>query len=233
MKFLKNILIISFFLFVVVTLPVFSVTNISFDGFIADEAFLLSQETKTFINHFLYDLQQKTGADIAIVTLPTLGGDPIEKTSLNIAREYRFGNADNGLLMLVAPYEKQLRLESGYKLEAILPDGKLGRIRDEDILPYFKQNDFEKGILRGSYILAATIANAYGTTISTNTSIIPEQKTNSENIFWDFLFFLFLLFMLRKGFIIIPFGLPLGSSRAFGGFGGSGGFGGGGVSGRW
>lgn len=231
---LRKLIVSAILIVVTAVLPVFCFAKLNFDMFIADEAFLLSAGVKAHINHFLLDLQQKTGTDFAIVTLSSLNGRTIEETSLAIAREVGLGDDNNGVLMLVAPYEKKMRIDIGYNLEGAVPDGKLGQIRDKEILPYFEENKFEEGILRGSYAIASTIAKAYGTTISANMEAIVEQETKTENYILDFLFLIFLFLMFRKGVIFLPlfFGsVPTGSG--FGGFGGSGGFGGGGISGRW
>ena len=231
---LRKLFVSAILVLIIAVLPAFCFAKLNFEMFIADEAFLLSPDVKAHINHFLLDLQQKTGTDFAIVTLPSLKGRTIEETSLAIAREAGLGNDNNGALMLVAPYEKKMRIDVGYNLEGILPDGKLGQIRDKEILPYFEESKFEEGILRGSYVIASTIAKAYGTTLSANLEAIPEQETRAENYILDFLFLIFLFLMFRKGIIFLPlfFGsVPTGSG--FGGFGGSGGFGGGGISGRW
>ena len=106
----------------------------------------------------------------------------------------------------------------------------LERIRDKDILPYYKSNDYESGIARGTYKLAELVANAEGVTISQQGDCPQLAKTYSrrssrERYPWWF-FPLVLLFAFLPG--------GRGSCRSYGrGFGGGGGFGGCGCSGSW
>lgn len=129
---------------------------------------MLSENAISQINGFLYDLQQKTGTDIAVVTLTTLNGRPLEETALNIGRDYKPGKQgeNNGAVVLVVPPERVMRIEIGYGLEGIINDAKAGRIRDDYMLPYFRTGDYQTGIIKGTYILADEIAKYYGVTLS-------------------------------------------------------------------
>ena len=142
---LRRILVLAFFLFSFVFQSVFADTAYNFDAFISDNAKVLNQSTRDNINAFLWDLQKKTGADIAVVTVNSLDGRSIEETALEIGRKYKLGKKgeDNGAVILVAPNDRKMRIEIGYGLEGIIPDGKAGRIRDEDMIPYFQKGDYQ------------------------------------------------------------------------------------------
>ena len=236
---LKRILILVLFLFSFVFQSAFADTNYNFNAFISDNAGIISKNTEDKINAFLWDLQKKTGTDIAVVTVNSLDGRSIEETALEIGRKYKLGKKgeDNGAVILVAPNERKMRIEIGYGLEGIIPDGKAGRIRDTDMLPYFQKGDYESGIHRGSYSLANAVAKGYSTELSIN-SPVPERPKEPDNTGF-ILFLMILLLCIRFGIIpiYIPFcgGYRTGGfgSGSFGGFGGGGVFGGGGASGSW
>ena len=223
--------ILLFFAFLCLISPVFADSKYNFNAFIADNANLLDNKAENSINAFLWDLQKKTGTDIAVVTVNSLDGRSVEETALNIGRKYKLGKKgkDNGAVVLVAPNERKMRIEIGYGLEGTITDGKAGRIRDEDMLPYFKKGDYQSGIWRGTYTLANAIAAAEGHTLSTAGNI-PKAPASSEYDGYWFLLFVIIFLMLRFGIIPVP--LYYGGYRSsgfsggsFGGFGGGGGFG--------
>lgn len=204
-----------------------------FDGFVSDNAHVLSQNAVYQINSLLLDLQKKTGADIAVVTLKTLNGRSIEDTALEIAREAKLGNTkeDNGALILVVPPEHRMRIEIGYGLEGVINDAKAGRIRDDDMLPYFRNGDYESGIWRGTFVLASEIASSYGVKLAPSDNV--PQAPISDGSYLDLLIILLILLLIFSGpggFFFLPGGRGGGGGISFGG---GGGFGGGGASGRW
>ena len=134
--------------------------TLKFTGFIADEANLLSPQVKNDLNMTLWDLQKKSGADLVVVTLPSLSGRSVEDVALDIGRSYKLGavGKNNGMVFLTAPNERKMRIELGTGLENKISMNTLENIRDKDILPYYKQNDYANGIARGAYVLAETVA---------------------------------------------------------------------------
>lgn len=225
-------------LLVILVLALFSsiqadaLQDLNFKGFIADEANLLSDDVEYNLNMTLWDLQKKSGADIAVVTLPTLEGKSEQEVAMEIGRKYKVGSKEknNGIVFLTALNERRMRIELGYGFEKIIPVKDLDYIRDNDILPYYRQNDYENGIARGTYQLAELAAQAEGVTIS-RTGYCPDKAVNtstgrtsrSDTPWWVWpIAIIMAIFSPRRrnGF---------GSS----GFGGGGGFGGCGSSGSW
>jgi len=96
-------------------------------------------------------LNNADGTQIVVVTVENLEGMSIEDYSLKVARSFGIGSAekDNGLLILLALEERELRTEVGAGLEGIIPDGKSGRIQDEYMVPYLKNNNWDEGIKNG------------------------------------------------------------------------------------
>ena len=200
-------------------LTVFADTGYKFDGFICDNAGILTPKAKSAINGFLYDLQTKTGADIAVATVKSLDGRHVESVAIQIGRDFKVGSKDKneGAVVLVAPNDRKVRIEVGYGLEGIINDAKAGRIIDEEMLPYFKNGDYTSGIVRGTYVLAEDIAAANGVTLDKSTKIPPPAGSDFD-LSSFFLALAILYFLWRMNIFIVPVG---------------GGFGGGGASRGW
>jgi uncharacterized protein len=103
--------------------------------------------------------ERETTHQVAVLIIPSLEGEPIESLSHRIAASWKLGQAgkDNGVLLLVAKADRKLRIEVGYGLEGVLPDGKAGAIIREVIAPRFRRGDFAGGIEAGvEAIMSAT-----------------------------------------------------------------------------
>jgi uncharacterized protein len=118
-------------------------------GFVSDYAFLLSSEAIGDLEARLARLEREMSAEVAIVTVETLDGYSIEEYSVGLFENWGIGKEtnDNGVLFIVAYDESEVRIEVGYGLEAILTDGRAGRILDRDVIPSFRHFEFEEGIL--------------------------------------------------------------------------------------
>jgi len=230
----------------------------AYRGYINDFVNLISSEDYQTISALAQALEDKTTAQIAVVTLKTTKPYDIQDYSIRLAEKWKIGQADkdNGLLLLVAIEDKKVWISTGYGLEGAIPDAQANKIYREIITPYFKQNNFSKGILAGTIALVDLAAKEYNTTISqlpqlSQQYVEPMQKTPLaafvEGLF-TLLFFIF-FFGFRMGlfgFLLFGSGRRRGGSwygggfsgnsggfgGGFGGFGG-GGFGGGGAGGGW
>ena len=212
------------------SLPSFALQDLHFNGFIADEANLLSEQVENDLNMTLWDLQKKSGADIAVVTLQNLDGRSVEDVAIDIGRTYKIGSREknNGVVFLTALDEHRMRIEIGTGLENKISMSKLNSIRDEDILPYYKQSKYEKGVARGTYMLAGYVAELEGVDLKTQGVCPSRASSNSSSDnppFWVYLIALILAPFSRRAKRF--------NSSGFGGFGGGGGFGGCGCSGSW
>ncbi len=209
-------------------LPAMSLENLNFKyGYISDNAKVITQDDYAGITAIIKELQEKTTAEIAVVTVKSLQGQSIERTATEIGRKYKVGAADknNGVVILVAPNERKARLEVGMGLESEITNPKADSIMNTDMVPYFAKGDYSKGIYRGVASTANLIAGAYGIEL-TNTANAPAKtagapsSSKKSNVpFWAWP-------------IIIIAGL-LGIGKK-GNFGGGGGFSGGkGSTGSW
>lgn len=213
------------------------------DIYAQDYANVLSKETESRINRLSTELQSRTGAQIAVVTIRSLDGPSIEEYSLELFRKWGIGDRkkNNGVLILISVAEKRSRIEIGYGLEGALPDAKTGRIQDDAMRAAIVAGDFNSAAMNGYLAVLQEVAKEYNLQIKANPRSSPRQRTTDTD--WDALpwwaklligmgLFLFLLFdwFVLGGFFTRLFMLMAVSGRGGGGRGGGwsgGGFGGG------
>ena len=121
------------------------------DGYVNDYAAVLTEDDKAYLEDFLKTLEAETSAEVAIVTVSSLEGLTIEEYASRLFAEWGIGQReqDNGVLLLVAPADRAVRIEVGYGVEPILPDGLAGEIIRTEMLPEFKIGNLRRGIGRG------------------------------------------------------------------------------------
>ena len=219
-------------------------------GYVNDFAHVLKPETVSKLNSILLELKKKTGVEFAVVTIKKLQNNDIFDYSVELFEKWGIGEKgkDNGVLFLVDVGDRKLRIDTGYGMEGILPDGLLGRIRDRYIIPYFNKGDYDKGVLNGVMAIVSVIAKNYNVKITG--SFKPKQVKVKKGIsLLDIILIIGLMLFVSP--YIFPFfvGGVLGGYRSdwdsglgggfggglgggFGGFGG-GSTGGGGVGGSW
>lgn len=128
-------------------------------GRVTDNAQILSEETRQSITERLKAHEEKTTNQIAVLTVPTLGGEGIEEYANAVFKEWKLGQKgkDNGILVVVAPKDRRMRIEVGYGLEGTMPDGVAGSIIRDVMTPHFKNNDYNKGIDEGVQSIIAVL----------------------------------------------------------------------------
>lgn len=133
-------------------------------GFVSDYAEIIDEATESSLNALLKELQEKTTAEVAVLTVKST--KPLDPFTYGLEVFERWGlghpEKDNGLLFLVAVEDRQVRVITGYGLEGLLPDGRLGRLLDEQVIPYFKVDDYSGGISSGVRAIARIIAEDAG-----------------------------------------------------------------------
>ncbi|OGL71756.1 hypothetical protein A3C17_02995 [Candidatus Uhrbacteria bacterium RIFCSPHIGHO2_02_FULL_53_13] len=128
-------------------------------GYVNDFADILSPSAEATLEEMLLQFEQETSHEIAVVTIPSLGGDDIESYANTLFREWGVGQADvnNGVLFLAAMEDRKMRIEVGYGLEGALTDIEAKHIISNVIAPAFREEDFDEGIAAGvEAIKAAT-----------------------------------------------------------------------------
>src|SRR5437764_2997863 len=120
-------------------------------GRVVDDANILDQTTRAALTQKLADLETKTTDQLVVVTLKSLQGTSIEDFGVQLGRRWQIGQKDknNGVLLIVAPSERKVRIEVGYGLEGSLTDAVSRLIIEGSIVPRFRANDFAGGIARG------------------------------------------------------------------------------------
>ena len=128
-------------------------------GRVVDQANLLSPEQRQRIEAQLVALEKQTGDQLAVLTVDSLDGDPIEDFANKTGRAWALGQKgkNNGVILLVAKQDRKMRIEVGYGLEPELTDLQTNIIQTQIIIPHFKQGDFGGGIEAGVDALATTL----------------------------------------------------------------------------
>lgn len=120
-------------------------------GRVTDNAEVLSAAAKERLTQTLKAHEEATTAQIAVLTVPSLEGSTVEDFATRVFESWKLGQKgkDNGVLLLIAPKDRRLRIEVGYGLEGSLPDVTASRIIRNVITPRFKANDFDGGVEQG------------------------------------------------------------------------------------
>lgn len=151
-------------------------------GRITDNAEMISTGAAGRIGALLQDHETRTGNQVAVLTIPTLAGESVEEFALEVFNTWKLGKKgrDNGVLVLIAPGERRLRIEVGYGLEGDLTDLEAGRIIRNIITPRFKANDFDGGIEQG---VRAILAQLEGTAEAVPEPAAPSPKPSGDQLF--------------------------------------------------
>jgi uncharacterized protein len=222
-------------------------------GRVVDDAHVLSAQTQADLTAKLAALEQKTGDQLVVATVPSLQGDEIEDYGYQLGRAWGIGEKgkNNGAIFLIAPAEHKVRVEVGYGLEPVLTDALSSVILQEQVLPKFRTGDVQGGVVAGTDAIIAQLdldpAQAQATAKAAAQQPVRHPNPIPVILLLVFIFFaLRALFSMRRGGLgVLPFlfmggggGLGGGGGGGFGsgggGFSGGGGsFGGGGASGGW
>ena len=227
--------------------------------YVEDRANIISDIVEKNLNGYLQELEQKTGAQMIVLTINTTDGIPIETYANELATKWKLGQKgkDNGVLLVIAKDDPSYRIAVGYGLEGTLPDSLCGTIGRTYFVPNFQQGKFSEGIFQAVVVMVHKIAEENNVKITgiPNIAELRKKVKGRQNPFFSLLFLLVILpffinyFFNRRRYssywwggppIIFggPRGFGSGGSSGFGGFGNFGGgmggsFGGGGASGRW
>lgn len=205
---------LSFFLFLFCVPAIRSeqIKDLKPQGYVDDFAGVLSVSTKDKLTALCAEVDRRTNAQIAVVTVSSLEGEPIEQFSIDLATAWGIGpqQKDRGVLILLAPNDRKYRIEVGYGLEPILPDGKVGGFGREAV-PFLRQNDYSGAVLLMTERVAQVIA-VDRNIILDSLSGVPAPQPESGNppaqlqdLVWIlvilvFIFFPVLGFLLRAFF---------------------------------
>jgi uncharacterized protein len=128
-------------------------------GRVVDRADVLGAQAEAALTARLAALEKATTDQLVVVTVTGLEGEPIKDLGLRLGRGWGIGQkgTDNGVLLIVAPNERQVRIEVGYGLEGLLTDERAAQILKERVIPSFKEGQFERGIADGVAAIVAML----------------------------------------------------------------------------
>jgi uncharacterized protein len=222
---------------------------------VTDVAGVLTPEQKQALENKLVAIDDSSSNQIAVVIIPSLDGYPKEEYATKLFRDWGIGGKkNNGILLLIAIKDREIRIEVGYGLEGAIPDVTALNIIDNDIKPAFKAGNYYEGINQATDDIAKAAVGEY--------KVARAKKSKSKGNGGLFLIILIIIFVVLRngrgggsnigggGFSDVATGMLLGSllggggrggGGGFGGFGGGGGFGGfgggssggGGAGGSW
>ena len=212
-------------------------------GRIVDQANVIPAETRSAIEPKLADLESKSGIQLVVATVTSLDGQEVEPYANELFRSWKLGekSKNNGVLLLVAPKERRVRIEVGYGLEGTLTDALTKVIITNAIAPRFKTGDFVGGIARGVDDII-TVLTTDASEWQKRPSLRLDSHETRDPVSWLLiagLIALVTLLIVSPGFrwfflnVVLNILLNSGGSRGGGSFGGSssgGGFSGGGGS---
>jgi uncharacterized protein len=140
--------------------------TLKYEGYVSDFARVIDPQSKQSLEQYCLAVQNSTGAQIALVTIPSLQGEPVEDVANTIFHAWGVGTkgANDGIMLLLAIGERKSRLEVGYGLEPIVPDGFAGTILD-DMRPALRQQHYGEAMLAAAQTIGSTIGKARGAAI--------------------------------------------------------------------
>ncbi len=233
--------------------PAFAINLPALTGRVVDQANIIQSYRRVAIEQKLTDLETKSGIQLVVATVNSLEGQDIEPYANELFRKWALGEKkkNNGVLLLVAPNERRVRIEVGYGLEGTLTDALSKVIITNAMTPRFKAGNFSDGISRGvDDIITVLTTDASEWQQRPSLRLDYQQPVDPANwILLAALFVFFILLIVSPTFRWLFFNVVLnvlassGSSRGSysgGGYSGGGGFsggggssGGGGASGSW
>ena len=218
------------------------------DGYVSDLANVIRPEARTRLEALCAEVEQKTGAQMAIVTVQSLDGESVENYAVDLFKQLGVGSKkeNRGVLLLVAPSERKYRIEVGYGLEPVINDARAGDA-GRAMVPFLRANDYGRATEVAARQLAKYIADDAGVTLAGLPLAARNQNQGGSSRFPVFWVILALIVFFRvisslsgrggggsggSGLLWFLLGMfASGSGRASGSGWGSGGWGGGGRGG--
>ena len=220
-------------------LPVFALDPASLkpQGYVSDFAQVVDPASRQAAEQYCYKLEQATGVQMALVTIDSLDGQPIEDFANDLFQKWGVGHKgqNDGLMLLLAIKDRKSRVEVGYGLEPILPDGFVGDVI-VDMRPLLQQGQYGAAILQGAESMGSRVAAAKHVTLDFQMQRPqPPPESHGEGIPWPLIVIgiVILILLFRRGggsgsgcLTGLLLGNLLGGGGRGGGWGGGGGFGG-------
>lgn len=217
-------------------------------GAVNDFAGVISTADSVRMEALCREVLEKTGAAVVVATFPTIGDNDVNDYANRLYSSWGIGKKgeDRGVLIVLFLSERKIRIETGYGVEGVLPDGRVGEILDQKVIPYLKKGEYSSGLLSAVNAVSGILAEEAGVTLTGKTETGPpaargvRPQRGGAGMLILLLLVFFLLVGTRQGREMLPLMLMMllsgggrrgsggGDFDGFGGFGGGfGGFGGG------
>ena len=149
--------------------------------YVTDKAGVIDADSARRLSGYLKELEEKTGAQVLVLTVDTTGGVPIQNYTFTLAEKWGLGqkDKDNGALIVVAVKDRKYWITVGYGLEGPLPDAFVGRVARKYFVPNFRQGKFGKGLFDGTVALLAKLEQEYGVSLSGMPQVAPPPARRS------------------------------------------------------
>lgn len=190
-----------FALTVLLSAPLTAQTFPALTGRVVDGANLLDPSAEAALDAKLQGYEAQTGRQMVVATLPDLQGYPIEDYGYRLGRHWAIGDEqrDDGTLLIVAPAERKVRIESGYGVEAIMTDAFASTIINTQMLPRFKAGDYPGGIAAGADAMIAQLQLTPEEAAKRAKAAAAQSRSADSNgaaVFWIFVILFFLVPMI-------------------------------------
>ena len=169
------------------------------NAFVSNPDTILSSATVNQLNELLYNLEQETGAEVAVVAVNTIDNNEISDFANTLFNSWGIGKKgqDNGALILFVLDIRKVRFEIGYGLEGILPDAICKRIQMQKMIPEFKNGNYDEGILTGVNSVVEIIKND-GKITDNSLKDNMLQNIKSWLVFYAILIFFSLIYVINS-----------------------------------
>lgn len=244
-KFSSLLVLISLFLIWAIPVKAMNIPNPNSSFYVLDQANLISTSVELDMTQTSEALYNETGAQIVVVTLDNLNGYDLEQFSVQLFRDWGIGDKEknNGILIILALEEREVRIEVGYGLEGAIPDSVAGRILDDYMLVSLQEGDYDSAFYNTYEAVLNRVMDEYG--IESLSGVDQTSNNTIDDLPWFWIIIGGIILLALDGFYLnglifnLLFRMLIYSS--FGGSGGGGSFnrggggrtGGGGSSRRW
>lgn len=180
-RFFRKIILLVFAILLLLTVKSYAMVSPTKDFYVNDYANILDPDLEKYIISTNISLEEQTGAQVVVVTINSLEGNSLEDYANELFKKFGIGDKtkNNGVLLLCSVQDRMFRIEVGDGLEGRLTDGKTGRIQDNYIIPYLKENNWNDGIRNGYNAVLEEIAEEYDVTIKE--AVTPNKIENSSS----------------------------------------------------
>jgi len=176
-------------------------------GRVVDDAHLLGADQVQQLSDLSQQIETASSRQLVVATIPDLQGYPIEDYGYKLGRAWKIGQggANNGIILIVAPKDRKVRIEVGYGLEPIMTDALSSTIINQTILPKFRAGDMAGGIMDGANAIAEQMKLPQEAAEQRAQQVVAQQKKDDDGgipvtaIFWIIIFIFFFVIPAIRG----------------------------------